>query len=31
VMFQGDVIAQGNPHEIRGSAEVRRVYLGSQA
>ena len=31
VMFQGDVIAQGRPDEIRSSTEVRRVYLGSQA
>jgi len=31
VMFQGDVIAQGSPDEIRNSVEVRRVYLGSQA
>ena len=30
-VFQGDVIAQGRPDEIRTSAEVRRVYLGSQA
>lgn len=31
VMFQGEVIAQGAPHEIRENAEVRRVYLGSEA
>jgi branched-chain amino acid transport system ATP-binding protein len=31
VMFQGDVIAEGRPDEIREHAEVRRVYLGSQA
>ena len=31
VMFQGGVIAEGSPEEIRASAEVRRVYLGSAA
>lgn len=31
VMFQGNVIAEGTPAEIRGNAEVRRVYLGSEA
>lgn len=31
VMFQGQVIATGAPAEIRNHAEVRRVYLGSQA
>jgi len=31
VMFQGQVIAEGAPDEIRNHAEVRRVYLGSQA
>jgi ABC-type branched-subunit amino acid transport system ATPase component len=30
-MFQGQVIAEGAPDEIRNHAEVRRVYLGSQA
>jgi branched-chain amino acid transport system ATP-binding protein len=31
VMFQGDVIAEGTPEQIRAHAEVRRVYLGGQA
>jgi branched-chain amino acid transport system ATP-binding protein len=31
VMFQGNVIADGTPGAIRENAEVRRVYLGSQA
>jgi branched-chain amino acid transport system ATP-binding protein len=31
VMFQGQVIAEGPPAAIREDAEVRRVYLGSQA
>ena len=31
VMFQGDVIADGTPLEIREDARVRQVYLGSRA
>jgi branched-chain amino acid transport system ATP-binding protein len=31
VMFQGGVLAEGTPDEIRNNAEVRRVYLGSEA
>lgn len=31
VMFQGRVLAEGTPDEIRNDAEVRRVYLGSEA
>lgn len=31
VMFQGNVIATGTPEAIRTNADVRRVYLGSQA
>jgi branched-chain amino acid transport system ATP-binding protein len=31
VMFQGNVLAEGTPAEIRNHAEVRRVYLGSEA
>ena len=31
VMFQGQVLAEGTPGEIRNHAEVRRVYLGSEA
>lgn len=31
VMFQGGVLAEGTPDEIRSNAEVRRVYLGSEA
>jgi len=31
VMFQGQVLAEGAPDEIRNHAEVRRVYLGSEA
>lgn len=31
VMFQGQVIAEGPPEAIRNHAEVRRVYLGTQA
>lgn len=31
VMFQGRVLAEGTPDEIRNNAEVRRVYLGSEA
>jgi len=31
VMFQGQVLAEGTPGEIRDHAEVRRVYLGSEA
>jgi len=30
VMHQGKVIAEGEPHEVRGDSEVRRVYLGQQ-
>ncbi|AEI82967.1 high-affinity branched-chain amino acid transport ATP-binding protein LivG (plasmid) [Cupriavidus necator N-1] len=29
VMFQGNVIAEGSPDEIRQDANVKRVYLGS--
>jgi branched-chain amino acid transport system ATP-binding protein len=31
VMFQGQVLAEGSPAEIRNNAEVRRAYLGSEA
>jgi branched-chain amino acid transport system ATP-binding protein len=30
VLHRGQVIAQGRPDEVRASAEVREVYLGSQ-
>jgi branched-chain amino acid transport system ATP-binding protein len=30
VLHRGQVIAQGKPAEVRASAEVREVYLGSQ-
>lgn len=29
VMFQGNVVAEGTPGEIRENADVKRVYLGS--
>ena len=28
VLHHGELLAEGNPEEIRGNAEVRRVYLG---
>jgi branched-chain amino acid transport system ATP-binding protein len=28
VLHHGELLAQGTPDEIRGNAEVRRVYLG---
>lgn len=28
VLHHGELLAEGNPDEIRGNAEVRRVYLG---
>ena len=28
VLHEGEVIAQGNPQEIRANETVRRVYLG---
>jgi len=31
VLHQGQLIAEGTPQEVRGSAEVRRVYLGETA
>lgn len=31
VMFQGNVVAEGTPEEVRAHPEVRRVYLGSKA
>jgi branched-chain amino acid transport system ATP-binding protein len=30
VLSQGQVIAEGLPDEIRGNADVRRVYLGEK-
>ena len=30
VLHQGRVIAEGAPAEVRGDAEVRRVYLGER-
>ncbi|RMF89430.1 MAG: ABC transporter ATP-binding protein [Nitrospinota bacterium] len=30
VMHQGQIVARGNPEEIRQNAEVRRIYLGSR-
>jgi len=30
VMFQGNVVAEGTPEEVRSHPEVRRVYLGSK-
>ncbi|HZF18880.1 MAG TPA: ABC transporter ATP-binding protein, partial [Burkholderiales bacterium] len=30
VLHRGRTIAQGKPAEVRASAEVREVYLGSQ-
>jgi len=29
VLVRGEIIAAGTPEEVRGNAEVRRVYLGS--
>ena len=31
VIFQGNVLAHGTPHEVRHDEEVRRVYLGTQS
>jgi branched-chain amino acid transport system ATP-binding protein len=31
VLHQGSIIAEGSPEEIRGNAEVKRVYLGEGA
>jgi branched-chain amino acid transport system ATP-binding protein len=31
VMFQGNVVAEGTPAQVRAHPDVRRVYLGSQA
>jgi len=28
VLHEGEVIARGNPQEIRANEKVRRVYLG---
>jgi branched-chain amino acid transport system ATP-binding protein len=28
VLHHGELLAEGNPEEIRSNAEVRRVYLG---
>jgi branched-chain amino acid transport system ATP-binding protein len=28
VLHHGELLAEGSPDEIRGNAEVRRVYLG---
>jgi branched-chain amino acid transport system ATP-binding protein len=28
VLHHGELLAEGSPHEIRGNAEVKRVYLG---
>lgn len=30
IMFQGDVLFEGSPDEIRANKEVRRVYLGEK-
>jgi ABC-type branched-subunit amino acid transport system ATPase component len=30
VMYQGTIIADGKPEEIRENQEVRRVYLGER-
>ena len=30
IMFQGDVLFEGSPDEIRANREVRRVYLGEK-
>ncbi|PHR92574.1 MAG: LPS export ABC transporter ATP-binding protein [Robiginitomaculum sp.] len=30
IMFQGDVLFEGNPDEIRANKDVRRVYLGEK-
>jgi lipopolysaccharide export system ATP-binding protein len=30
IMFQGDVLFEGRPDEIRANKEVRRVYLGEK-
>lgn len=31
VMFQGNVVTEGTPEEVRSHPEVRRIYLGSKA
>ena len=31
VLHQGELLAEGSPHEIRQNAEVKRVYLGNAA
>ena len=31
VLHQGELLAEGSPHEIRQNSEVKRVYLGSGA